>query len=129
MLCDRFGQQLRSSLIKDWYYYYIQYDDLKKSLRTDFEHTPLVAQRNKKQKEPWAEEDERRFVNQLEQELDKVFTFQQVKSQEIIRRIKSSEKEVNEVIARADAAKNGDDRAKQNAPTEDEFLLLEEASY
>ncbi|CAK1367400.1 Vacuolar transporter chaperone 4 [Cercospora beticola] len=122
----RFGQQLRSSLIKDWYYYYIQYDDLKKSLRTDFEHTPLVQQGHQKKKKPWSEEDERRFVNQLEQELDKVFTFQKVKSQEIIRRIKASEKEVNEVIARAEAAKNGDDRAKQNAPSEDEFLLLEE---
>ncbi|KAM3414211.1 hypothetical protein BST61_g10869 [Cercospora zeina] len=122
----RFGQQLRSSLIKDWFYYYIQYDDLKKSLRTDLEHTPLVQQGNQNKKKPWSEEDERRFVNQLEQELDKVFTFQKVKSQEIIRRIKASEKEVNEVIARAEAAKNGDDRAKQNAPSEDEFLLLEE---
>lgn len=123
---NRFGQQLRSSLIKDWYYYYIAYDDLKKSLRTDFEHTPQFPQANQKKKKPWSEEDERRFVNQLEQELDKVFTFQKVKSQEIIRRIKSSEKEVGEVIDRADAAKNGDDRARQNAPTEDEFLLLEE---
>ncbi|KAF7196208.1 Vacuolar transporter chaperone 4 [Pseudocercospora fuligena] len=121
----RFGQQLRSSLIKDWYYYYIAYDDLKKSLRTDFEHTPAIAQAHKK-RQPWSEEDERRFVNQLEQELDKVFTFQKVKSQEIIRRIKASEKEVQEVIDRAEAAQNGDDRAKQNAPTEDEFLLLEE---
>ncbi|KXS95214.1 hypothetical protein AC578_6936 [Pseudocercospora eumusae] len=121
----RFGQQLRSSLIKDWYYYYIAYDDLKKSLRTDFEHTPAIAQAHKK-RQPWSEEDERRFVNQLEQELDKVFTFQKVKSQEIIRRIKASEKEVQDVIDRAEAAQNGDDRAKQNAPSEDEFLLLEE---
>lgn len=122
----RFGQQLRSSLIKDWYYYYIDYESLKKSLRTDFQHTPQIAQTHKK-KQPWSEEDEQRFVNQLEQELDKVFTFQKVKSQEIVRRIKSSEKEVGEVIARSEAAQVGtDDRAKANAPTEEEFLILEE---
>lgn len=119
---------MRSSLIKDWYYHYIAYDDLKKSLRTDFQHTPLVQQRHQnKNKGAWSEEDEQRFVNQLEQELDKVFTFQKVKSQEIIRRIKASEKEVNEVIARSEAAQVGtDDQAKANAPSEDEFMLLEE---
>ncbi|EME42354.1 hypothetical protein DOTSEDRAFT_89772 [Dothistroma septosporum NZE10] len=121
-----FGQQLRSSLIKDWFYYYIAYDDLKKSLRTDFEHTPAIAQTHK-QKQPWSEDDEQRFVNKLEQELDKVFTFQKVKSQEIIRRIKASEKEVNEVIARSEAAQvGGTDHAKADAPSEEEFLLLEE---
>ncbi|KAI7519379.1 SPX-domain-containing protein, partial [Hortaea werneckii] len=74
----------------------------------------------------WSEEDEQRFVNHLEEELDKVFTFQRVKSQEIIRRINASEKEVNEVIARSQAAGQGDERAKANAPTEEEFSLLEE---
>jgi len=120
----RFGLQLRSSLVKDWYYYYISYDDLKKSLRTDFEHTPLVNQGQKKRK-PWSEEDEQRFVDQLEQELDKVFTFQKVKSQEIIRRIKASEKEVNEVIARTEASLH-DEHARADAPTEEDYMLLEE---
>ncbi|WPH00570.1 vacuolar transporter chaperone 4 [Acrodontium crateriforme] len=120
----RFGQQLRSSLVKDWYYYYISYDELKKSLRTDFEHTPLVASGLKKRK-PWSEEDEQHFVNELEQELDKVSTFQKVKSQEIIRRINATEKEVSEAIARTEAA-NQDDRARANAPSEEEYLLLEE---
>jgi len=121
----RFGQQLRSSLIKDWYYYYISYDELKKSLRTDFEHEPLVRTNSGSKRKKWSEEDEQRFVNQLEQELDKVFTFQKVKSQEIIRRIQSSEKEVSQVIARAEAAQR-DAQAQADAPTEDEFLLLEE---
>ena len=57
--------------------------------------------------------------------MDKVFTFQKVKAQEIIRRIDASEKEVGEVIARAQAAEQ-DERAKDNAPSEDEFMLLEE---
>ncbi|KAK4898241.1 vacuolar transporter chaperone [Elasticomyces elasticus] len=120
----RFGQQLRSSLIKDWYFYYISYDELKKSLRSNnFQHTPAFQQG--KQDEEWSEEDEKRFVNKLEEELDKVFTFQKVKSQEIIRRINSTEKEVNEVIARTQSAEQ-DAQAKANAPSEDEFMLLEE---
>lgn len=57
--------------------------------------------------------------------MDKVFTFQKVKSQEIIRRIQSSEKEVSQVIARAEAAQR-DAAAQADAPSEDEFLLLEE---
>ncbi|KAI6795372.1 SPX-domain-containing protein [Hortaea werneckii] len=121
----RFGQQLRSSLIKDWYYYYIDYEGLKKSLQPVPENTNASTAR-KKSSQGWSEEDEQRFVNHLEEELDKVFTFQRVKSQEIIRRINASEKEVNEVIARSQAAGQGDERAKANAPTEEEFSLLEE---
>ncbi|KAF2487346.1 VTC domain-containing protein [Neohortaea acidophila] len=120
----RFGQQLRSSLIKDWYYYYISYDELKKRLRTDFEHTPAIHA-GKSKKKGWSEEDEQSFVNRLEEELDKVFTFQKVKSQEIVRRIKSSEKEVNDVISRTASAQS-DDRLRSNQPTEEEFMLLEE---
>ncbi|KAI7225729.1 SPX-domain-containing protein, partial [Hortaea werneckii] len=122
----RFGQQLRSSLIKDWYYYYIDYEGLKKSLQPVPENTDASGARKKSSSQGWSEEDEQRFVNHLEEELDKVFTFQRVKSQEIIRRINASEKEVNEVIARSQAAGQGDERAKANAPTEEEFSLLEE---
>ncbi|RMX96674.1 hypothetical protein D0868_11057 [Hortaea werneckii] len=122
----RFGQQLRSSLIKDWYYYYIDYEGLKKSLQPVPENTNASGARKKSSSQAWSEEDEQRFVNHLEEELDKVFTFQRVKSQEIIRRINASEKEVNEVIARSQAAGQGDERAKANAPTEEVFSLLEE---
>ncbi|KAK1820069.1 vacuolar transporter chaperone [Friedmanniomyces endolithicus] len=121
----RFGQQLRSSLIKDWYHYYISYEELKDSLRsTNFSHSPAIQQ-GKHADEEWSEDDEKRFVNKLEEELDKVFTFQQVKSQEIIRRINSTEKEVNEVIARTQSAEQ-DERTRANAPSEDEYMLLEE---
>jgi SPX domain protein involved in polyphosphate accumulation len=64
----------------------------------------------------------------MEAELDKVFTFQRVKSQEIIKRIKASGQEVNAVLERVkrqeapNAAQNGGD----DAPTEEDFLLLEE---
>lgn len=119
IVLDRFGSQLRSSLIKDWYYYYISYDELKKSLRTDFEDDAEIQQGQKRKRKEWTEEDEQRFINLLEQELDKVFTFQKVKSQEIIRRIKATEKEVSDVIARTEAA-------HKDEPSEDEFMLLEE---
>ncbi|ORY11813.1 VTC domain-domain-containing protein [Clohesyomyces aquaticus] len=105
----RFGQQLKSSLVKDWVFNYIAYDDLKAALRNNHR--------------AWDEKAEQNFVQKLEAELDKVYTFQQVKSDEIIRRIKASEKEVGEVVAKADEA-NGQD--VEDAPTEDDFELLEE---
>ena len=70
---------------------------------------------------------------QLEAELDKVFTFQRVKSGEIVRRIKSTEREVNDVIARLDASGSESSGQYGNAggpqapaPSEEDFLLLEE---
>ncbi|KAK8151054.1 VTC domain-containing protein [Phyllosticta citrichinensis] len=123
----RFGQQLRTSLIKDWYYYYISYDDLKDSLKKSSpgDASTVAKSAGSKRKPPgeWDEEDEQRFVRELEQELDKVHTFQQVKSQEIVRRIKASEKEVSDVISRAEQTNNG---AQVEAPSEEDFMLLEE---
>ncbi|KAF2457631.1 VTC domain-containing protein [Lineolata rhizophorae] len=122
----RFGQQLRTSLIKDWYYYYISYDDLKKSLKTDYVTEP-TAENPKPPRKPWTEDDEQRFVRELEQELDKVFTFQKVKSEEIVRRIRASEKEVNEVVSRADRHAPDEPHSGQaDVEIEEDFMLLEE---
>lgn len=69
---------------------------------------------------------------ELEAELDKVFTFQRVKSGEIVRRIKTSEKEVNHVINRLDQrgprpSQNGNGaNLDEDVPTEEDFMLLEE---
>ncbi|KAL9098564.1 MAG: hypothetical protein Q9187_009634, partial [Circinaria calcarea] len=113
---------LRTSLIKDYYYYYISYDYLKNALKTPFESEPSPDNPNP-QRRPWTEDDEKSFVAQLEAELDKVYTFQRVKSEEIVRRIKASEREVNEVIARLDGrdvgepAQNGNPNgAKEGTP-------------
>jgi SPX domain protein involved in polyphosphate accumulation len=104
-LC-RFGQQLKQSLNKEWTFYYIDYEGLKDSLRVH--HV-------------WDEKSEQSFVEQLEKELDKVYTFQRVKAEEIIRRIASSDKEVNDAVTRAQQAPN------QNGDNDDEdFDLLEE---
>jgi SPX domain protein involved in polyphosphate accumulation len=121
----RFGLQLRSSLIKDWYYSYISYDDLKASLKTEFEPTPTAS--NSKPKRRWSESDEARFVKQLEGELDKVYTFQKVKSDEIVRRIQASEHEVNEVISRADQqSAEQPHNGQASAQTDEDFMLLEQ---
>jgi len=123
---DRFGHQLRTSLIRDYYYSYIAYDDLKASLKTPYESEPSTQNPNPSRR-PWNEDDEQRFIKQLEQELDKVFTFQGVKSDDIVRRVTTSEKEVQDVIRRANTA-HGDEaqRGHVEAPTEEDFLLLEE---
>ncbi|KAI9880016.1 MAG: vacuolar transporter chaperone [Pleopsidium flavum] len=128
----RFGQQLRTSLIRDYYYYYISYDDLKDALLTPYESEPTPVNPKPKRR-PWTEDDEKAFVTELESELDKVFTFQRVKSEEIVRRIKASEKEVNDVIGRLDirgpersSEADGGDDGKDDVPTEEDFMLLEE---
>jgi SPX domain protein involved in polyphosphate accumulation len=68
-------------------------------------------------------------VKQLEAELDKVFTFQKVKSQEIVKRIKASEAEVNNVVAQADEhqqAPNEPRSGQDDVTLEEDFMLLEE---
>ncbi|THV87610.1 SPX-domain-containing protein [Aureobasidium pullulans] len=123
---NRFGQQLQSSLIKDWYYYYISYDELKRLLQPEPQTKPTAENPNPPSK-AWNDEHETRFYSELEAELDKVSNFQQVKSGEIQRRIKISEREVNEVITRAKAAQGQSEEQRNNeAPSEEDFAMLEE---
>ena len=65
--------------------------------------------------------------------MDKVFTFQRVKAEEIVRRIRGTQRDVKEVISRLD--RNGPRRpsangttgdAKDEGPSEEDFILLEE---
>lgn len=83
----KFGEQLKSSLIQDYYYYYVAYDDLKNALNDGLAKFP-----------EWGDQQEEKFVELLEAELDKVFTFQKVKNSEIVRRLKDAEKEVNGLL-------------------------------
>ena len=119
-------------MIKEFYWHYIGYEDLKNALKTDFETEPTSENPHPKRR-PWTEDDEKNFVAVLESELEKVFTFQKIKSDEIVRRIQASEREVNEVVARLHAAGNGQARrpSQQRSrlpepPTDEDFLLLEE---
>ena len=120
--------------MKDYYYYYIAYDDLKEALKTPYIDDP-TPQNPKPKRRPWTEDDEKSFVAELESELEKVFNFQQVKSGEIIRRIKASEREVTDVIGRLDKqgsspGHNGNLSGPQvqedGLPIEEDFMLLEE---
>ncbi|KAE8138228.1 VTC domain-containing protein [Aspergillus pseudotamarii] len=126
----RFGEHLRSSMIKEYYWYYIAYDELKRALRTDFVAEP-VPSFSKRDRKPWTEEDEKHFVSLLEGELDKVFNFQRIKSEEIVRRIQSSEKEVNDVVSRLESATASGSRrlsvrSNIRPPSDEDFLALEQ---
>jgi DNA replication licensing factor MCM4 len=121
----KFGEQLRTSTIKEYQWYYIDYEGLKNDLKTEYT-TPPTQANPKPQRKEWSEEDEGRFINRLEQELDKVYTKQKVKAIEIGRRIASTEKEVKDVVSRLDSRGPVGFGANDDAPTEEEFMMLEE---
>jgi SPX domain protein involved in polyphosphate accumulation len=123
----KFGEQLRTSVIKEYEWYYIAYDDLKEQLKTDFV-TPPTKRNPKPKRKEWTPENEERFVETLYQELDKVHTKQKVKAIEIGRRIVSSEKEVSDVVSRLEqrGPVTADGQGNDDAPTEEEFMMLEE---
>jgi DNA replication licensing factor MCM4 len=124
----KFGEQLRSSAIREYQWYYIAYDELKAQLRTNLV-SPRTAENPRPRRRPWTEEDESKFIDRLEQELDKVHTKQKVKAMEIGRRIASAEREVQDVVSRLDqrGPVGRDGRASsEDAPTEEEFMMLEE---
>lgn len=112
----KFGEQLRSSVIHEYQWYYIDYDGLKDELKR-----PTGPIKVGSKGPEWTEDDETRFVGKLEAELEKVHTKQQVKAMEISRRIAVSEREVKEVVNRLN--ERGLD---ENGPSEEEFMLLEE---
>ncbi|EGV60644.1 vacuolar transporter chaperone [Yamadazyma tenuis] len=99
----KFGEHLRKSLIKDYSYYYIDYDDLKHELKKSLKSNDFQ----------WKNQLEEEFLNMLEIELDKVYSFTKVKNTELKRRIKDAEKRVNTVIKNL------------NTTEDDEFQSLE----
>ena len=121
----KFGEQLRTSTIKEYQWYYIDYNGLKGDLKTEYVTPPTKANPKPKRKE-WTEEDEGRFIERMESELDKVHTKQKLKAIEISRRIASSEKEVNDVVSRLDSRGPVRSGSSDDAPTEEEFMMLEE---
>jgi SPX domain protein involved in polyphosphate accumulation len=128
----KFGEQLRSSVIREYQWYYIDYDGLKADLKhpsgpalpaavADDNDNNNNTKTPKQPRREWTEDDESRFVGKLEAELDKVHTKQQVKAMEISRRITVSEREVRDVVNRLNERGLG-----QDGPSEEEFMLLEE---
>lgn len=125
LIVMKFGEQLRSSVIREYQWYYIDYDGLKADLKHPsgdvVAATPATANSGKPSRREWTEDDESRFVSKLESELEKVHTKQQVKAMEISRRIAVSEREVRDVVNRLNERSLGSD-----GPSEEEFMLLEE---
>jgi SPX domain protein involved in polyphosphate accumulation len=70
----------------------------------------------------WDQDAEKHYLELLDKELDKIYTFQRVKSEEIIRRIASSEKEVSDAVASVQQ----EGAAQLSEETEEGFDLLEE---
>ncbi|PHH49760.1 Vacuolar transporter chaperone 4 [Ceratocystis fimbriata CBS 114723] len=127
----KFGEQLRTSVIREYEWSYIDYEGLKNDLLDGARRRGSSTARDAKGKgkaqdkspaaQGWSEDDEARFVAKLDAELDKVHTKQKVKAMEISRRIQLSEKEVGEVVGRLNERTVGED-----APSEEEFMLLEQ---
>ncbi|KAL2843225.1 VTC domain-containing protein [Aspergillus pseudodeflectus] len=123
----RFGEHLRSSQNKEYYWYYINYEGLKKALKTGYVTDP-TPENTKPDRKPWTEDDERHFVALLESELDKVFNFQKLKSEEIVRRIQEVEKDVEDVVTRLNNSNDNRSagRSSRPPPSDEEFLMLEQ---
>lgn len=113
----KFGYQLRTSIIKEYQWYYIAYDELKAQLKS-YDNDASTRSNRLKGHKRWTEEDETKFLASLELELDKVHTKKKLKAIEISRRIAASEIEVKEVTSRLEAG--------NDPPTDEEFMMLEE---
>lgn len=111
----KFGEHLRKALIKNYSFYYISYDDLKHQLKKGLKDNDYH----------WNNELEEDFLNQLETELDKVYSFTKVKNTEVNRRIKESEKYVHEVVSTLHRYQNNDPLVT-SPPQEQDFEDLEE---
>lgn len=126
----KFGEQLHTSAIPEYQWYYIAYDELKQQLKTAY-ITPPTRENPKPRRVEWTEEDESKFIDRMEQELDKVHTKQKVKAIEIGRRIASSDKEVHDVVSRLNSrgprsSMISSHTIPDDAPTEEEFMMLEQ---
>ncbi|CCK72996.1 Vtc4p KNAG_0M01430 [Huiozyma naganishii CBS 8797] len=103
----KFGETLSRSLIRQYSYYYIAYDDLKHDLEDKLEQHD----------DRWDGTLETEFLEKLEVELDKVYTFCKVKHGEVVRRVKDVQEEVQRTVALLDSS---------TPPTEVDFEVLEE---
>ncbi|AWU77222.1 hypothetical protein CAS74_001145 [Pichia kudriavzevii] len=101
----KFGETLKSSLIKDYAYYYIRYDELKHVLKKGLESNYGK----------WNNTLEEQFVDTMEQELDKVYNFFKLKHKEILRRVKEVETLVEKTV-----------QASKNAVDIEEFEYFEQ---
>lgn len=81
-----FGVKLNNEIYSPWEKHYIAYDYLKKYLKES-----VISDRSK-----WTEEDESRFVEALDSELEKVYTFESSKYHELSERLTAIEKQIEQ---------------------------------
>lgn len=87
----KFGAQLNSSLYSEWRFYYIDYDGLKRLIKP-------------KEDGSFKEQDEAKFVEFLEKDLEKVSSFQKIKLGELNRRIQHCEVLVDTLASNSEAS-------------------------
>ena len=85
----KFGRTIKTSLYPEWSSQYLQYSDLKKQIKK------RISDNNGS----WSDKDEDEFVEDLRQELDKVYSFQKSKVSELTGRIEQVNSEVNHLLA------------------------------
>ncbi|KAH0833088.1 hypothetical protein J3R83DRAFT_12080 [Lanmaoa asiatica] len=87
----KFGRKITASLYDEWKPFYIDYNLLKRELKT------------RTTSHDWDDEDERDFTAMLEIELDKIHDFQKQKTSELSRRIRDAEHDVKRLVAQQDS--------------------------
>jgi SPX domain protein involved in polyphosphate accumulation len=122
----KFGEQLRSSVISEYQWYYIDYEDLKRELKNCSPNEDDASDRHGKNKakandKSWTDKDEERFLMSLEKQLEKVYNKTQVKTSEIQRRIVWEQKEVDTLVNRMNER-----GPNEPGPGEEEFIVREE---
>jgi len=85
----KFGRTIKTSLYPEWSSQYLQYSDLKKEIK----------RRMAENHGTWSDQDEDDFVEELRQELDKVYSFQKSKVSELTSRIEKVNNEVHLLLA------------------------------
>ncbi|KAK9480973.1 VTC domain-containing protein [Lipomyces japonicus] len=107
----KFGQQLKDSLIRDYYYYYIDYEGLKDLLNSGGRD------------EIWTEESEESFVRALEDELEKVYDFQKLRTYSINQRVKEMDDKVSDAIRSIETANPLSEQAFEDLELDLEEIL------
>lgn len=115
----KFGEQLRSSVISEYQWYYIDYDALKQSLKKASKRS--AAAESSSPSSSWENDDEVNFVRLLDDQLEKVYRKTQVKTSEIQRRIVWEQKEVDNLVKRMNER-----GPNEQGPSEEEFIAREE---
>lgn len=115
----KFGEQLRSSIISEYQWYYIDYDALKQCLKKASK-PPATAEASNSSP-AWENDDEVEFVRLLDEQLEKVYRKTQVKTSEIQRRIMWEQKEVDDLVKRMNER-----GPNEQGPSEEEFIAREE---